>query len=108
MSIEYTSNLPEVLSAIARNKIRTLTTIGLFVEGEAKDRCTVDTGNLRASIDHRVNSDNDSVSIGTNVEYAIFVEKGTRFMRDQPFLTPAVEENKDKIERIVEEGMRLD
>lgn len=48
----------------------------LFIENEAKLRCPVgDTGLLRASITHDVEG-NEAV-IGTNMEYAPYVEYGT-------------------------------
>ena len=79
---------------------RALEAIGLYVEGEAKLRCPVDTGNLRNSYDHKINVDDKSVAIGTNVEYAVFVEKGTKNQRAQPHLTPAVEDNISTIKQI--------
>lgn len=79
--------------------------IGLFVEGEAKLRSPVDTGRLRDSIDNKVVSDK-RVDIGTNVEYAIYVEKGTSRQSAQAFLTPAVEENIAEIEQIIKEKLR--
>lgn len=38
--------------------------------------------------------------VGTNVEYAIFVEGGTRHMSAQPFLGPAMREAQRNIQRI--------
>ena len=47
----------------------------LAVENEAKKQCPVDTGDLRNSITHEVE---DNVGyIGTNKEYAPYVEYGT-------------------------------
>ena len=47
----------------------------LAVENEAKKQCPVDTGDLRNSITHEVD---DGVGIvGTNKEYAPYVEYGT-------------------------------
>lgn len=61
------------------------------VEGAAKQRCPVDTGRLRSSISHQLASDGGLVArIGTDVEYAPYVELGTRFMSAQPFLRPAL------------------
>ena len=37
--------------------------------------CPVDIGRLRNSITHSLNKGDKSVSIGTNVEYAIYVEE---------------------------------
>lgn len=79
----------------------TMTDIVLQIERDAKKGAPVDTGNLRASIESEVHlEDADTVAgfVGTNVEYAPFVELGTSRMGAQPFLRPAVEENRDLIE----------
>lgn len=99
-NIRYTSHRREVNNAMNEAIERALEAIGLYVEGEAKLRCPVDTGNLRNSYDHKVNMSNKSVTIGTNVSYSIFVEKGTRNQRAQPHLTPAAEENISTIQQI--------
>lgn len=106
MSVTYRSNRREVLREVERRTNVMLTKIGLFVEGESKVRSPVDTGNLKGSIDSEVARNNKSVQIGTNVEYALDVEKGTRKQRPQPYLTPALEDNIDNIGRLAEETMR--
>lgn len=62
----------------------------LAVEAEAKASAPVKTGNLRRSI-HTVPIDATHAQVGTDVEYAPFVEYGTRHAHAQPYLTPAVE-----------------
>ncbi|HEY1119887.1 MAG TPA: HK97-gp10 family putative phage morphogenesis protein [Acidimicrobiales bacterium] len=64
------------------------------VERRAKRLCPVDTGRLRASITNALEKDPEGVSavIGTNVEYAVYVEFGTGDTRPQPFLRPALVE----------------
>lgn len=64
----------------------------LSVERAAKQAAPVDTGRLRSSITHALDRDGQGVFaiIGTDVEYAIFQELGTRFMSAQPFLAPAL------------------
>lgn len=59
----------------------------------------VDTGRLRASITHRVEMEADEVAgyVGTNVEYAPWLEFGTSKMQPRPFMVPAIERNKDWI-----------
>lgn len=47
----------------------------LVVENEAKRLCPVDTGDLRSSITHEVH--NNVGIVGTNKEYAPYVEFGT-------------------------------
>ncbi len=101
----FSSNLTQCINAFNQAKTRTLEKIGLYVEGEAVVRCPVDTGNLRSSISH--DTDDSSVIIGTNVDYTIYVEKGTSKQSAQPYLIPAVEQNIENIKRIVKEEMDI-
>ncbi|HEY0891267.1 MAG TPA: HK97-gp10 family putative phage morphogenesis protein [Nocardioides sp.] len=66
--------------------------IGARIERDAKRACPVDTGRLRASITHKVERDDQGVSvrIGTGVTYAPWVELGTSRTPAQPFLRPAL------------------
>ncbi len=112
---------PEKLDAVNR---KFLPAAGVLVSGDAKRRSPVDMGQLRSSIGYEV--DKDEVKIGTNVEYAIYVEYGTgiyaesggrktpwvyfseklkRFVKTsgtkaQPYLRPALDTNKDKLVRM--------
>lgn len=62
------------------------------VSNQAKRLCPVDTGRLRSSITMDLGQDGDGLfaMVGTNVNYAEFVEFGTRYTRPQPFLRPAL------------------
>lgn len=62
--------------------------LGVAIEADAKVACPVDTGRLRDSIEHEVNG--RTLRVGTNVEYAVYVEEGTRYMDAEPFLRPAL------------------
>lgn len=81
-----------------------LTASALLVEGQAKDLTPVDTGNLRNSIAHEV--EKKEARVGTNVEYAPFVELGTVKMAAQPYLNPALEANKGNIKKIFADAIR--
>ncbi|MAH44709.1 hypothetical protein CMI37_02720 [Candidatus Pacearchaeota archaeon] len=52
--------------------------ITLYYEGLVKKATVVDTGRLRSSIHHEITA--DRASVGTNVQYAQFVEYGTQKM----------------------------
>lgn len=67
--------------------------IGLTAEGYAKRACPVDTGWLRNSITHIVDEGGKCAVIGTNVEYAPYVELGTRHQKPQPYLKSAAEDH---------------
>ena len=62
------------------------------IEGVAKSLCPVDTGRLRSSIQHQIALDAGEITgrVGTNVEYAPYVEFGTRKWVGKPFLIPAL------------------
>jgi HK97 gp10 family phage protein len=63
------------------------------VTRRAKELAPVDTGRLRSSIDNDLGRDDRGLvaRIGSDVVYAPYVEFGTRRMRAQPFLRPALD-----------------
>lgn len=71
---------------------RDLIRAGLAVQSEARKLCPVDTGRLRASIVSVPSKDSRGpyVDVGTNVDYAPFVEYGTQHSPAQPFMRPAL------------------
>ena len=71
-------NTQKTAEAIDKALAAGLEEVGLTAEGYAKKKCPVDTGRLRNSITHELDADAKAVYIGTNVEYAIYVEKGVR------------------------------
>ena len=81
-----------------------LTASALLVEGQAKALCPVDTGNLRNSITHEV--EKKEARVGTNVSYGIYQELGTSKMAAQPFLNPALEQNKGNIRKIFADALK--
>lgn len=101
-NFQITSNRDLVEQATTEQIARALEAIGLQAEGYAKMKCPVDTGNLRNSITHSVRMDDDAVYIGTNVEYAAYVEMGTSKMKAQPYLKPAVVDHADEYKQMVE------
>lgn len=103
----YESNVPEVKRKLAEARRRTLHGIGVFIDGEATVRCPVLTGNLRASLTYSVDEREQSVTNGTPVEYGPAVELGYRGRAAQPFLRPAAENNKRRIQKLAEELLRI-
>ena len=126
----FKSNVPAMKAAFADWQEKALKAIGMYIEGQAVLRCPVAPvrgGNLVGSIRHIVDNSARTVTIGTPVDYAIYVEKGTgryavkgdgrktawyyeddfgvghwtRGHKPQPFLTPAAEDNIKNIRDIV-------
>lgn len=104
VKVKVTSRTKEVSKDIRAAVEKGLTAAALLVEGDAKLRAPVDTGNLRSSINHQV--DGDRATVGTNVEYAPHVEYGTSRQSAQPYLEPALRDNKDKISKIIRDAIR--
>lgn len=139
--IEVTQdNTQEVLEALEGAAEKIMTMIGIKAEKYAKARCPVGTvestgikgyrgGTLRNSITFDVESDGTSVelAVGTNVEYAPYVELGTgpKFnsppewesftakkgggqkngMAPRPYLRPAIEDHIAEYENIIRTEM---
>lgn len=75
ITVQFDDNSDEVLRALENAVKRGLMAIGETAVGYAQDKCPVDTGHLRGSIAYAV--DGDDCYIGTNVEYAPYIEFGT-------------------------------
>lgn len=75
--MKFTDYSDEVLAAFDDGCNRALERCGLQAEGYAQDLCPVNTGNLRNSISHKVDEAEKAAYIGTNTEYAAYVEFGT-------------------------------
>ena len=103
MSYTYKDNTDEVLSALERAKKRGLEAIGLTAEGHAKKETPVDTGRLRNSVSHT--TDDEAAYIGTNVEYAPYVELGARGRQGVHMLQRAATEHTDEYKQIMEDAM---
>lgn len=74
--------------------------IGQKMEGYAKMKCPVDTGRLRNSISNAYDTSDRRVVVGTNVEYAPYVELGRRGRDGKHFLKNSIEEHIDEYKRI--------
>lgn len=123
----------EVLEAFEEAAIRALERCGLQAEGYAKDLAPVDTGALRNSISHKVDEAEPAAYIGTNMDYAAYVEFGTghysttgggtpkthwaymgedgewhigKPMKAQPYLKPAVANHVGTYRNIIEDELK--
>lgn len=99
-NVRLTDNTKLIKNATDQQIEAALEAIGLKVEGYAKLICPVDTGRLRNSITHVVKTNEKTVYIGTNVEYAAAVECGTSRQRPQPYLNPAATQHTDEYKTI--------
>ncbi|MFH8369196.1 HK97-gp10 family putative phage morphogenesis protein [Streptomyces sp. NPDC018031] len=69
----------------------------------AEDLVPERTGALNNALDHEVDEEYGRAEVGVwrqeQLEYALYVEKGTSSMRDQPYLVPAFEANRRQVPR---------
>ena len=131
MSDEIQDHSSEVSTKIKAALLRGLEKCGLVAEGYAKKLCPVDTGNLRNSITHVVDEQEPAAIIGTDNEYAAYVELGTGIYAEgggrptpwvdqdakgnwhythgnkpQPFLKPAAADHANTYRKIIEDEMK--
>lgn len=112
--------------------LKALETCGLAGERYAKKLCPVDTSNLRDSITHKVSDSEKAAYIGTNNEYAVYVECGTGIyyegeggrhtawtykdhkgnyhlvhgQRAKPYIKPAVADHAEQYKKIIEQELK--
>ena len=158
MNVTFTDHSAEVKVEFEAACLRALEKCGLVAEGYAKKLCPVDTGLLRNSITHAIAGEspaissykadrgdkkgeytgtapndsggNKSVYIGSNVEYASYIEAGTgkhtsggrpdpwvyedakgnthmtHGSRAQPFLKPAIADHGSNYKKIIEAELK--
>lgn len=130
MEIEITDNSGKVGEALLSAVLLALETCGQTAEAYAKLLCPVGTGNLRNSIAHQLQPSEPAVYVGTNSEYAPYVELGTGkyypggrptpwAYQDakgnwhwtagnpaKPFVKPAVADHAAQYRQIIEEALR--
>ena len=134
-NIEYRDNTEEVLSALEAAIKRGNEAIGMTAERHAKKKCPVDTGRLRNSITYALAGEETHVKsyrankggkeretysyegtadgekgsgvyIGTNVEYAVFVENGAQGRTAVHFLQDAAANHSDEYKQLMEDSMK--
>lgn len=108
--VKFEDNSKEFLEAMDQQVRNALWAIGATAEGYAKDELYdghgLDTGRLRNSISHAEDESEMAVYIGTNVEYAPYVENGTSKMSAIPFLRPAVTDHTDEYKSLLESALK--
>lgn len=139
MSVQFTDNSAKFLAELEKAKMRILVTIGERAVDYAKDLCPLGTaestgikgypgGTLKGSITKRV-VNGDTLEVGSNVEYAPYVELGTgphfvpppewerfeaekgkgvgkAYVKPRPYIRPAIEDHRDEYQKIAERELK--
>lgn len=133
MEVKFIDNSKEVIEALNNQAIKALEECGLVAEGYAKLNAPVDTGALRNSISHKVVDEGKATTcyIGTNMEYAPYIEYGTGIYYDgggrrtswtfqdrdggwhmtngqraRPYLKPAITDHVNEYKKIIEQELK--
>lgn len=99
-TVDIIDNTSQTLDQLHNAVARALEIIGGQAETYAKMLCPVDTGRLRNSIAHT--ADGKYAYIGSNVEYAPYVELGTIKQQAQPYLRPAAQDHMPQYKAIIQ------
>lgn len=105
-------NTKEILKATDEAIYNALYIIGAKAADYAAGLAPVDTGRLKNSLTHEVAMDEKAVYVGTNVEYAPFVEYGHRTrsgktVEGKPFLKPAITRHMEEYKHILESELKM-
>jgi len=116
LNIKIDIDIKNLEKALKNNAIKILEAgaEGLLMAGEkiatdTKLNTPVDTGRLRGSYNAQLIEKNENeaiVEVGTDVEYAGFVEFGTSRQQAQPHFMPAVEDNKKNITKFINKKIK--
>lgn len=89
---------------------RALTAVGANAENYVRNNAPKDTGRLQNSITSRIDTSDNSVTIGTNVEYAPYQELGTSKMKaanhGKGFMWPAIQDHFEEFKNIFENELQ--
>ena len=102
------NNVDKVKAECAEAVKKALMICGNNWENHAKDLVPVDTGRLKNSLTHEM-PDNDTVAVGTNVEYAEYVEYGEKAVHrvgQAHFLRDAGLNNVEEYKNILEKELK--
>lgn len=129
MKVDVTDNSDKVLAEFQAAILRALERCGSQAEGYAKDLAPVDTGRLRNSISRKVDEEEKAAYIGSDLDYAAYVELGTGKYAEggrptpwvyqddsgnwhwtqgnpaQPFLAPAVKDHLQTYSNIIKDEL---
>lgn len=65
---------------------------GVGLQKAAQKKAPIDTGILKRSVGIDITDSGMTATVEPTAEYSAYVEYGTRFMKAQPYMKPALEE----------------
>ena len=102
--LEIIDNTDKILDSLNTQIEEALIEVGEIAVEYAKNNTPVDTGNLKNSIDYSVNE--NVLNIGSDLEYAIYVEEGTRKIVGHHMLRDALSTHNSEYKDIIENHLK--
>ena len=113
IDVRIEDNTDKIKELAREQMLVALEKVGLQAERDVKTKMAryspkpiVDTGRLMNSITHETDTDEMVEIVGTNVEYAPYVEYGTSKTKAKPFLKNTIQDNMSQYMAIVEDSMK--
>ncbi len=104
--VQITDNSGLFLDSLGEQVQRALGAVGELAVEYAREIVPVDTGALRESLTYRV--DGETLTVGSDKEYAAVVETGTSRQRPQPYIRPAMEGHESEYKGAMGQELRGD
>lgn len=109
-NIKFENNSPQFIAEMNRKMPLILNAIGLKAvsiwEKIITVKKVVDTGRFRNSVNYAVKPSEKKVILGSNVQYAPWLELGTKKMKARPTLKPTILEYTDTYKQITEQILK--
>lgn len=109
INVKVEDNSGAFLQELAKRRKEILDLLGDMATNYAKEDCPVDTGKLRDSITHTTDEQQGAVYVGTDVEYAPFVEYMDNRQHTNGkahFLRNAVSQHQAEYEEIIKRELK--
>ena len=100
--LKLSADLGKASHEVTRKAQLVVTKTAHDIEADAKSFAPVDTGMLRNSISTTIGAGGLSAEIGPTVDYAHYLEYGTRRMPPQPYMGPAAERRAEPFVKAIE------
>ena len=104
VEVEESDNIDEVLQALEEKTRQSLEEVGQIAVNDARNNTPVRTGNLRNSMTYSIQD--GEVIVGSDVDYAVYVEEGTSKQKGQHMVRDAMQDNIDEFRTLIEQNMR--
>ena len=106
MSFKFKDNTKKIFKELEKAKQEALKEIAITVEKQAVLLVPVRSGDLRKSIDHKIDNNFAYVGVlskGPGADYAVLIEIGDKYRKAQPYISEAFKSSENEIKKLIKE-----